>query len=849
MGFAYLESPGIWDDFKDNDDDGLTDEKRDNEATQIIGPTDGITDLSKFLDTYRMKFEDLADHWDADEDQDWQNGIDLNNNGRYSMEIAPGIWVSEPGEESGDDVGLDGVGPTELNYNGPDEGEGNGKPDYRQGAGCEPNFNATDVTESDMVGLTSFRLFPIPPHTPPYTRWFQNDKSMWELIGKDSTLDYDLGNISNLVECFASGPFTLFRGSEERISMAELHSYDALAGLNSDIHAAPALYEAKRIVQVIYEKDYRFAQPPKMPTLYATPADGKVILTWDNVSDTKTRDPFLGNINDFEGYKIFRASDKYMSDAEVITDGFGDPKLKKPIFQVDKHDSIFGFTDFGLVNGAAYNLGYDTGLTHHFIDNTIQNGRTYYYAIVAYDFGAASAGSHLAGSIPVIDPGISPSENNVVIELDEAEEVRSIGKNVAIVTPHQMAAGYIPPSVETNDGVNADVIGSGFMEPEILSGGALKAGHEYSVTFDIDTIFSVLNYDHGLLYTNSGLTVWDKTENFTPVYVEKPDQFAYNNLSYDDTLKVWHLQSGQEFSTDVFDGLRLNMFLPVKTAQFNRRNSGWVVGNAPIRITQTSVESQYFPWDYEIIFTNNDSAYVSVVKLKTMKDENNQTIKSNKLFTLQAFNFYVINKSFTDSTGAYERLDLVGQDMNNNAKFDLLGDRILVGPVTTASRWAGTAFIIDFLNAPDSTALPKPDDVYRLSYDRPFWSTDTLSFSVQGEAGLDREELKLTMDDIKVVPNPYVATNEMEAGVSNPYLNQRRRIMFTHLPAQCTIKIYTSSGILVNELSVHNSADNGIAHWDLLTKEGLEIAAGIYIYYVKSTATGDEKLGKFAVVK
>ena len=105
------------------------------------------------------------------------------------------------------------------------------------------------------------------------------------------------------------------------------------------------------------------------------------------------------------------------------------------------------------------------------------------------------------------------------------------------------------------------------------------------------------------------------------------------------------------------------------------------------------------------------------------------------------------------------------------------------------------------------------------------------------------------MGDIKVVPNPYVATNEMEAGVSNPYLNQRRRIMFTHLPAQCTIKIYTSSGILVNELSVHNSADNGIAHWDLLTKEGLEIAAGIYIYYVKSTATGDEKLGKFAVVK
>ena len=32
---------------------------------------------------------------------------------------------------------------------------------------------------------------------------------------------------------------------------------------------------SKRIIQVIYEKDYRFAQPPKMPTLTATAGDGE----------------------------------------------------------------------------------------------------------------------------------------------------------------------------------------------------------------------------------------------------------------------------------------------------------------------------------------------------------------------------------------------------------------------------------------------------------------------------------------------------------------------------------------------------------------------------------------------
>ena len=56
-------------------------------------------------------------------------------------------------------------------------------------------------------------------------------------------------------------------------------------------------------------------------------------------------------------------------------------------------------------------------------------------------------------------------------------------------------------------------------------------------------------------------------------------------------------------------------------------------------------------------------------------------------------------------------------------------------------------------------------------------------------------------------------------------------------------------GVLVDEIDVQNDAANGMAQWDLLTSEGLEIAAGVYIFYVKSQLTGDEFMGKFAVVK
>ncbi|MDZ7269581.1 MAG: hypothetical protein ONB48_20030 [candidate division KSB1 bacterium] len=823
MGFAYLESPGLGYDNLDNDDDGLTDEKRDNFAAQIIGPTEGLTDVNKFLTFYRLKPEDLRPHWDADEDQDWQDGEDRNGDGIYQIS-----------EFSGDDVGLDGVGPNELNYTGPDEGECNHKPDFVEGVGCEPNFAVTDVSESDMVGLTAFRLFPVPSHSSEF-RWFRGDRSMWELIGQDSLVTY-FGSISNLIEVFASGPFPLYKGRTERISMSELHSYDPLNGLNSDTHSAPALFEQKRIVQVIYEKDYRFAQPPLTPTLTATPGDGYVILTWDNAADTKTRDPFLANVNDFEGYKLFRATDKKFSDAEVITDGFGTPILKKPIFQCDLIDGKLGFTNFGLVNGIGYNLGFDTGITHFFIDRTVQNGRTYYYALVAYDYGA-----------PNIGPGIAPSENTTIIELDENEEVRAYGKNVQIVTPRPPAAGYVPPAIAGLADYTA--FGSSPVIPEILATGDLKPGHTYKVKFSVDTLQTVSDYPNAFTYTNNGLFIYDVTATNTLVYQETPQKFAYENLVYNDSSGYWHFNTQGPLTTDVFDGLRLTLQEPVEMASFDPRHSGWLKGTAGIRIVPTTIESKLLAWDYDIVFTNNPQAYRTRAITRTMRDENHVRIDRNALLLDQAFSFYVLNKSFTDAAGNYELMDLVVHDRDRNGQFDILVDRVLVGPVTSTGRWVGTAFIMDFPSLTDPSQLPRPDDVYRVTFKRPFAASDSLLFRVQEAGALDRAALRRTMDNIRVVPNPYVMTNEMEPAVANEYLNQRRRLLFTHLPAQCTIRIFTVSGILVNEIRVQNAADNGAVHWDMKSREGLDIAAGMYLYHVKADLTGDEKIGKFAVIK
>jgi hypothetical protein len=96
----------------------------------------------------------------------------------------------------------------------------------------------------------------------------------------------------------------------------------------------------------------------------------------------------------------------------------------------------------------------------------------------------------------------------------------------------------------------------------------------------------------------------------------------------------------------------------------------------------------------------------------------------------------------------------------------------------------------------------------------------------------------------------------MEEAVINPYLNQPRKVMFTNIPSKCEITIFTPSGVKVKTISVNNdyNSDDGIVHWDLLNEEGLEIAAGMYLFHLKPNFSDNvlnrkEVIGKFAIIK
>jgi len=56
------------------------------------------------------------------------------------------------------------------------------------------------------------------------------------------------------------------------------------------------------------------------------------------------------------------------------------------------------------------------------------------------------------------------------------------------------------------------------------------------------------------------------------------------------------------------------------------------------------------------------------------------------------------------------------------------------------------------------------------------------------------------------------------------------------------------SGKLVDKIEHNSSLADGQESWDLVSRDGMDIAFGVYVYYVDAPGIG-QKIGKFAIIK
>ncbi|MEK9137025.1 MAG: hypothetical protein AAB393_07875, partial [Bacteroidota bacterium] len=208
-----------------------------------------------------------------------------------------------------DDVGLDGAPNTG------DFGEGDGKPTSGVGTPFpgEPNIDKTDVSEADQIGLTNVQYLPAGAINFSQTA----DIFFWaNFMLPGSFVDPSLIGTGEFDLFVSSGLFPLRAGQIERISLAVVMGNAVTCPYTNDPDRGGAKSDAlrkKAFARLAYEEDYQFAQAPYEPTLTAVAGDRKVTLYWDEVAE-QSFDRFLGGIpgaqaRDFEGYKIFRATD------------------------------------------------------------------------------------------------------------------------------------------------------------------------------------------------------------------------------------------------------------------------------------------------------------------------------------------------------------------------------------------------------------------------------------------------------------------------------------------------------------------------------------------------------------
>ncbi|MCL7985866.1 MAG: hypothetical protein M8872_11480, partial [marine benthic group bacterium] len=97
------------------------------------------------------------------------------------------------------------------------------------------------------------------------------------------------------------------------------------------------------------------------------------------------------------------------------------------------------------------------------------------------------------------------------------------------------------------------------------------------------------------------------------------------------------------------------------------------------------------------------------------------------------------------------------------------------------------------------------------------------------------------LQDVHTVPDPYLASSQYDRSPTS------KALQFVNLPPQATIRIYTLTGVLVDQLEHDDSTGGGRATWNLRNRNNQFVASGVYFFHV-ATPAGDERVGKFTIV-
>ena len=625
----------------------------------------------------------------------------------------------------------------------------------------------------------------------------------------------------------SSGPFSMAPGDTQIVVGAIV-----IAQGGDRLSSITGMEFVDTKAQKAFDLDFQLPPPPPQPKVAFSTNHGSINLLWDSGSRFNYT-PFPGYA--FEGYVVYQGA------------SVSGPWTRVAVYDeinaiADVRDSVFDIATGLIVHDQPVAFGTNAGVQYtysttqdHIRGGALRDGQKYFFAVTAYAVNE---------NPPVgLDKVVETSFRPVVIVVQRPAS----GTDVSVArvngdTDHR--ANTLLPV--TTDHVTVDVVDQ-----------AQITGHEYAVTYAADSTWNLVD-----LTTGTTLLANETERSTSPSYApvdgmtvklleqQQPNGGPLNDVIYTPfrpTRPFAGVGAGLGTYEDSF-GYAFDFFAGVDYTDPANADS---FPNVELRFGETQKGYMYFRDELaggaapahgrgywygglgDVPFTawNMDQnppmqLEVGFVERRTTDDAGTPTggpaVHDNQWLPP------------VDPTGAgREYLAISGYPYTGVAKAPLNADlEFQTDPGWRYAAWlyrtgapiqAGDKFVI--IASPTGNDVGTPNDTLRFTTVGPLRNQTALQ-----QSGLGR---------IRVVPNPYYAHSTYELSSLN------RVVKFVNLPESATIRIYNLAGNLVQTLQ-KTDLSSSVLEWDLLTKNRLPVASGVYVYHISVPGAG-ETMGKMVI--
>ena len=599
-------------------------------------------------------------------------------------------------------------------------------------------------------------------------------------------LDYPQG--LDCVFIMSSGPFSIAAGDSVPFSFAVMMGQDtADLRINADV------------AQLMYDNNYQGARAPAAPVVTAKEGDREITLYWN--SESMEDEDIITGYKDFEGYRIYKSTDNGKTWGTREYDPQSRTQYWDPIAQFDLDNDISGFEPLSPHR----NLGSNSGLSFKFTDTDVLNGVEYLYAVCAYDRG------FIPGD-PLYDPDNVAAALGLTFDIPSLENLLSNSSyldHIVKVIPHRGAGNTVLENLKVEK--LPGTIGNGLFNVEVVSPSSVT-GDTYEIQFDSEyedldsTLIISGSQTYSILNTSTGDTLIKDSKQYSTDEIQKAPPI-YDGIS-------WMIKTSKEISISLDD-------LYWKEGSVGTYHFSSLKFNSNNVKTRSDYEIRFFTDPVDSVFKRKPSG--SLLHLVPFQVWNTVTNHKGTLVSLRGDEW---NQKYT-----YQVYEDTLPDIPGNEIKTLVFKWEWIEPGTVDPNTGETL---------PADTRPQEGDVLVIPVRKPFEHND--AFRVETDKVFKVNAVKdTTLDNVKVVPNPYIVHAACE---KDDFV---RKLQFTNLPDKCWIHIFTVAGERVVKIR-HESSSDGSEDWDLLTSNRQDAAPGLYVYVVEAD-NGKKITGKFVLIK